>query len=154
MFLYTSTSSSLEQSRQSFHFWMCRPQSIQWKKGQGKRPSKIGFAIKVYHSDPKELDSLFMQKQDIVRQNKIAVFERINNNYTLFDQWTQQNISFVIHLKYNIKKRFIEEKRLNRENIGWSVNDAKPAFFLYKDNGKGTGQITMLYKKRWQAELL
>lgn len=152
-------------------------------KSHQKLDLQAGIPVKVYYSDAKEHDSLFIQNEDVVHKNEIAVFDKAYNNYALFDRWNQQDIFFVTRLKDNAKERFIEEKDLLGDTPDEVLRDAKIAL-PYKD-GKGNekeaelrlvsyydpemnkafyfltnlfeeeaSQIALLYKKRWQVELL
>jgi hypothetical protein len=152
-------------------------------KSHQKLDLQAGIPVKVYHSDAKEHDSLFIQNEDVVHKNEIAVFDKAYNNYALFDKWNEQDIFFVTRLKDNAKERFIEEKDLLGDTPDEVLRDAKIAL-PYKD-GKGNereaelrlisyydpemnkafyfltnlfeeeaGQIALLYKKRWKVELL
>ncbi|MDT0293558.1 IS4 family transposase [Mesonia ostreae] len=152
-------------------------------KSHQKLDLQAGIPVKVYYSDAREHDSLFIQNQDVVHKNEIAVFDKAYNNYALFDRWCERDIFFVTRLKDNAKERFIGEKDLLGDTPDEVLRDAKIAL-PYKDN-KGNekeaelrlvsyydpqmnkafyfltnlfeeeaSQIALLYKKRWQVELL
>lgn len=63
-------------------------------KSHQKLDLQAGIPVKVYHSNAKEHDSLFIQKEDVVRKNEIAVFDKAYNNYALFDQWNKEGVFF------------------------------------------------------------
>jgi hypothetical protein len=152
-------------------------------KSHQKLDLQAGIPVKVYHSHAREHDSLFIQDQDVVHKNEIAVFDKAYNNYALFDKWNQQGIHFVTRLKNNARERFIEEKDLLEDTPDEVLRDADIAL-PYKD-GEGNEKeaklrlvsyydpeskkafyfltnlfdekaeiIALLYKKRWQVELL
>lgn len=152
-------------------------------KSHQKLDLQAGIPVKVYHSHAREHDSLFIQDQDVVHKNEIAVFDKAYNNYALFDKWNQQGIHFVTRLKNNARERFIEEKDLLENTPDEVLRDADIAL-PYKD-GEGNEKeaklrlvsyydperkkafyfltnlfdekaeiIALLYKKRWQVELL
>ena len=152
-------------------------------KSHQKLDLQAGIPVKVYHSHAKEHDSLFIQNEEVVHKNEIAVFDKAYNNYALFDKWCEQEIFFVTRLKDNAKERFIEEKDLLKDTPDEVLRDAKIAL-PYKDNGgnereaelrlvsyydpemkkafyfltnlfdEPAERIALLYKKRWQVELL
>ena len=152
-------------------------------KSHQKLDLQAGIPVKVYHSDAREHDSLFVQDQDVVHKNEIAVFDKAYNNYALFDKWNQQGIHFVTRLKNNARERFIEEKDLLEDTPDEVLRDAdialpykdgegnekeaklrlvsyydperkKAFYFLTNLFDEKTEIIALLYKKRWQVELL
>lgn len=152
-------------------------------KSHQKLDLQAGIPVKVYHSHAREHDSLFIQNENIVHKNEIAIFDKAYNNYALFDQWSKEDIFFVTRLKNNAKERFIKEKDLLENTPDEVLRDAEIAL-PYKDeegNKKETKlrlvsyydpkrekafyfltnlfdeepeKIALLYKKRWQIELL
>ena len=68
---------------------MCRKESKQRKtKGRyQKLDMQAGIPVKVYHSNAREHDSLFIQKQGVMKKGEVALFDKAYNNYALFDQW-------------------------------------------------------------------
>tara|TARA_B110000114_G_scaffold137353_1_gene144474 strand:+ start:2196 stop:2348 length:153 start_codon:yes stop_codon:yes gene_type:complete len=48
---------------------------------------QAGIPVKVYHSNAREHDSLFIQKQGVMKKGEVALFDKAYNNYALFDQW-------------------------------------------------------------------
>jgi len=152
-------------------------------KSHQKLDLQAGIPVKVYHSHAREHDSLFIQDQDVVHKNEIAVFDKAYNNYALFDKWNQQGIHFVTRLKNNARERFIEEKDLLEDTPDEVLRDAdialpykdgegnekeaklrlvsyydperkKAFYFLTNLFDEKTEIIALLYKKRWQVELL
>src|SRR5690554_6236358 len=109
------------------------------KKGGIKSHQKLdlqaGIPVKVYHSDAKEHDSLFIQNEDVVHQNEIAVFDKAYNNYALFAKWNEQDIFFVTRLKDNARERFVEEKDLLEDTPDEVLRDAKIALSYEDDEG-------------------
>jgi len=152
-------------------------------KSHQKLDLQAGIPVKVYHSNAKEHDSLFIQNEDVVHKNEIAVFDKAYNNYALFDKWKKEDVFFVTRLKDNAKERFIEEKDLLKGTPDEVLRDAKIAlpykdeqgnereaelrlisyydpeqekafYFLTNLFDEKPEQIALLYKQRWQVELL
>lgn len=152
-------------------------------KSHQKLDLQAGIPVKVYHSDAKEHDSLFIQNEDVVNKNEIAIFDKAYNNYALFDKWNKQDTFFVTRLKDNAKERFVEEKDLLTDTPDEVLRDAKIALPYKDDQGneretklrlisyydpeinkafyfltnlfeEEAEQIALLYKKRWKVELL
>lgn len=152
-------------------------------KSHQKLDLQAGIPVKVYHSHAREHDSLFIHNENIVHKNEIAVFDKVYNNCALFDQWSKQDIFFVTRLKNNAKERFIKGKDLLKNPLDEVLRDAEIALsYKYdKDNEKEAilclvsyyaperdkalyfltnlfdeqpEKIVLLYKKRWQVELL
>ena len=152
-------------------------------KSHQKLDLQAGIPVKVHHSHAREHDSLFIQDEDVVHKNEIAVFDKAYNNYGLFDKWNRQGVYFVTRLKNNAKERFVEEKDLLGDTPDEVLRDAEIALpykdekgkekeaklrlVSYYDPKKGKAfyfltnlfderpeQIALLYKKRWQVELL
>lgn len=152
-------------------------------KSHQKLDLQAGIPVKVNHSHAKQHDSLFIQDEDVVGKNEIAVFDKAYNNYSLFDRWTNEGIHFVTRLKNNAKERFVGEKDLLENTPDEVLRDAEIALPYTSDRGKQKEaklrlvsyydperkkafyfltnlfderpeQIALLYKKRWQVELL
>ena len=152
-------------------------------KSHQKLDMQAGIPVKVYHSNAREHDSLFIQKEGVMNKGEVALFDKAYNNYALFDKWNTDEIFFVTRLKNNAKETLIEEFDLLDATPDVVLRDAKIAL-KYKDD-KGlekqvelrlvsfyheeknkvyyflsnlfelpAEQIAMLYKKRWEIELL
>ena len=152
-------------------------------KSHQKLDMQAGIPVKVYHSNAREHDSLFIQKQGVMNKGEVALFDKAYNNYALFNKWNKDEIFFVTRLKNNAKEKLLEEFDLLEATPDEVLRDAKIAL-KYKDN-KGLAQqvelrlvsfyhkeknkvyyfltnlfdlpaeqIAMLYKKRWEIELL
>lgn len=105
-------------------------------KSHHKLDLQAGIPVKVYHSHAREHDSLFLQNEDVVHENEIAVFDKAYNNYALFIKWNQQGIYFVTRLKNNAKERLIKEKDLMEDIPNEVLRDAKIALSYKDDEGK------------------
>jgi hypothetical protein len=152
-------------------------------KSHQKLDMQAGIPVKVYHSNAREHDSLFIQKEGVMKKGEVALFDKAYNNYALFDQWNKDEIFFVTRLKNNAKETLLEEFELAQATPDNILRDAKIAL-KYKDNQRQekqvelrmvsfyheeknkvyyfltnlfdlpSEQIAMLYKKRWEIELL
>lgn len=152
-------------------------------KSHQKLDMQAGIPVKVYHSNAREHDSLFIQKEGVMRKGEVALFDKAYNNYALFDQWNKDEIFFVTRLKNNAKELLLEEFELAQATPNTILRDAKIALkykdkqglekqvelrlvsFYHKEKNKAyffltnlfdlpAEQIAMLYKKRWEIELL
>jgi hypothetical protein len=152
-------------------------------KSHQKLDMQAGIPIKVYHSNAREHDSLFIQKEGVMNKGEVALFDKAYNNYALFDKWNQNEIFFVTRLKNNAKETLLEEFDLLEATPDNILRDAKIALKYKDDNGLEkqvelrlvsfyheeknkvyyflsnlfdlpAEQIAMLYKKRWEIELL
>lgn len=152
-------------------------------KSHQKLDMQSGIPVKVYHSDAREHDSLFIQHQDVVNSGEVALFDKAYNNYELFDTWNNNDTYFVTRLKNNAKERLITEydlpeatpdEVLRDAEIGLSyktddkqskevklrlvsyyhVEKNKAYYFLTNLFDLPAEQIADLYKKRWAIELL
>lgn len=152
-------------------------------KSHQKLDLQAGIPVKVYHSDAKEHDSLFIQKEGVMNKGEVALFDKAYNNYSLFDKWTNDGIFFVTRLKNNAKEVFLKEFDLPEATPDEVLRDAKIALkfkddeglekqvdlrlvsFYYEEKNKvyyfltnlfdlPAEQIAMLYKKRWAIETM
>lgn len=67
---------------------------------------QAGIPVKIYHSNAREHDSLFIQKEGVMKKGEVALFDKAYNNYALFDQWNKEGIFFVTRLKNNAKGHY------------------------------------------------
>ena len=152
-------------------------------KSHQKLDMQAGIPVKVYHSHAREHDSLFLQKEGIMKKGEVALFDKAYNNYALFDKWNKNDIFFVTRLKNNAKETLLEEFDLLEATPDEVLRDAKIALkykdkqglekqvelrlvsFYHQEKNKvyyflsnlfelPAEQIAMLYKKRWEIELL
>jgi len=152
-------------------------------KSHQKLDMQAGIPVKVYHSHAREHDSLFIQKEGVMKKGEVALFDKAYNNYALFDKWNKDEIYFVTRLKNNAKETLLEEYDLSEATPNEVLRDAKIALrykdkegqekqvelrlvsFYHKEKNKAyyfltnlfdlpAAQIAMLYKKRWEIELL
>lgn len=154
------------------------------RKGGVKSHHKLDLQIpvKVYHSDAKQHDSLFIYHQDVMNKNEVAIFDKAYNDYSLFNKWNNEGIFFVTRLKDNAKDILLEEYELNDLTPDEVLRDAKIALKYREGKDEKTvklrlvsyydpktnksfhfltnlfeekpEQIANLYKKRWKVELL
>ncbi len=157
------------------------------RKGGVKSHQKLdlqsGIPVKVYHSAATEHDSLFIHHSDVMKKNEVAVFDKAYNDYSLFAEWTKDDIFFVTRLKNNAKEIFIEELELPEGTSDQILKDSRIAlkykgenneekqvelrlvsfyhsqknkvyYFLTNLFDETAEKIALLYKKRWQIELL
>jgi hypothetical protein len=54
-------------------------------KSHQKLDMQAGIPVKVYHSNAREHDSLFIQKEGVMKKGELALFDKAHNNYGLFD---------------------------------------------------------------------
>jgi hypothetical protein len=143
---------------------------------QEKVPKLIWFSAATTH-DKQFLKHLKLEK------GKIAVFDKGYNDYKTFDEFTQNDIFFVTRLKSNavydtVKENeiptYIDDCVIKDEVISVEVkengkylkmtelrkitfwdNENKRLFeFITNLNGMNALHIALIYKKRWQIELL
>jgi len=139
-------------------------------------PKLVWFSSATTH-DKKFLKKLKLEK------GKIAVFDKGYNDYKTFDEFTQNDIYFVTRLKSNATYEtvvendipsYIDEGVLKDEMIKVDVKESgkylkttelrriaywddehKRCFeFITNIRGMNAGHIALIYKKRWQIELL
>jgi hypothetical protein len=152
-------------------------------KSHQKLDMQAGIPVKVYHSNAREHDSLFIQKEGVMNKGEVALFDKAYNNYALFNQWNNDGIFFVTRLKNNAKETLLEEFDLLDATPDNILRDAKIALKYKGNNGIAkqvelrlvsfyheeknkvyyflsnlfdlpAEQIASLYKKRWEIELL
>jgi len=143
---------------------------------QEKVPKLIWFTAATTH------DKRFLDKLDLDK-GKIAVFDKGYNDYKTFNDFTEKGIYFVTRLKSNaaytpvkendipdyidvgvIKDEVIEVdikengnfvKTAKFRRIAYWDNENKRCFeFITSLHGMNAGHIALIYKKRWQIELL
>jgi len=139
-------------------------------------PKMIWFSAATSH------DKQFL-KYAKLDKGKIAVFDRGYNDYKTFDDFTQQGIHFVTRLKSNASYTSIKEndipdyldngvikdeiiqvdvkengkfiKKTELRKIAYWDNETSRCFeFITNLKGMNAGHIALIYKKRWQIELL
>ena len=152
-------------------------------KSHQKLDMQAGIPVKIYHSNAREHDSLFIQKQGVMNKGEVALFDKAYNNYALFNKWSEEDIFFVTRLKNNAKETLLKEFELTDATPNEVLRDAKIALkykdkqghekqvelrlvsFYHKEKNKvyyfltnlfdlPAEQIALLYKKRWEIELL
>ena len=152
-------------------------------KSHQKLDMQSGIPVKVYHSNSREHDSLFIQHKDVANKGDVLLFDKAYNNYKLFDKWNKEGIYFVTRLKNNAKEQFISEFELQEATPDEVLKDSKIALQYKTDNDEErkvilrmvsfyhaeknkvyyfltnlfdlpAEQIALLYKKRWEIELL
>ena len=64
-------------------------------KSHQKLDMQAGIPVKIYHSDAREHDSLFMQHKDVANKGEVLLFDKAYNNYALFDKWNNNETYFV-----------------------------------------------------------
>jgi hypothetical protein len=143
---------------------------------QEKVPKLIWFSAATTH-DKQFLKHLKLEK------GKIAVFDKGYNDYKTFDEFTQQGIHFVTRLKSNASYEsltendipdYLDDGVLKDENIQvdvkengkflkttqlrriayWDEENNRCFEFITNLKGMNAGHIALIYKKRWQIELL
>jgi hypothetical protein len=143
---------------------------------QSKVPQLVWYSAAATH-DKQFLKHLQLQK------GKIAVFDRGYNDYKVFDEFTQKGIFFVTRLKSNaayqtvmendiptyihegvLKDEVIEVdakenggyiKTIKLRRIAYWDDESKRCFeFVTNLHGMNAWHIALIYKKRWQIELL
>jgi len=139
-------------------------------------PKLIWFSAATTH-DKQFLKHLHLEK------GKIAVFDRGYNDYRTFDEFTQNGVFFVTRLKSNASYQQITEndipdhldngvlkdeiievdvkengkylKKTRLRRIAYWDEENKRCFeFITNLQGMNAEHIALIYKKRWQIELL
>lgn len=143
---------------------------------QGKVPKLVWFSAATTH------DKQFLKHVQL-EKGKIAVFDKGYNDYKTFDEFTQNGVFFVTRLKSNASyesviendiPKYIDDGVLKDEIIRFDVkengaylktielrkiaywDDENKRSFEFITNliGMNAGHIALIYKKRWQIELL
>ena len=143
---------------------------------QEKVPKLIWFSAATTH------DKQFLKHVQL-EKGKIAVFDKGYNDYKTFDEFTQNNIFFVTRLKSNASYVSVTENeipsyidngvikdeiiRVDIKENGAYINTIELRKIAYWDDenkrcfefitnlkGMNAGHIALIYKKRWQIELL
>jgi IS4 transposase len=118
-----------------------------------------------------------------LERGKIAVFDKGYNDYQTFDEFTENGVFFVTRLKSNAAYESVKEndipsyiddgvikdeiicvdikeggsylKTIELRRIAYWDNENKRFFeFVTNLHGMNAGHIALIYKKRWQIELL
>jgi hypothetical protein len=143
---------------------------------QDKVPKIIWFSAATTH------DKQFLKHVQL-EKGKIAVFDKGYNDYKTFDEFTRNEIFFVTRLKSNASYESVKEndippyidngvlkdeiigvdikengkylKTIELRRIAYWDDENKRCFeFLTNLIGMNAGHIALIYKKRWQIELL
>lgn len=143
---------------------------------QEKVPKLIWFSAATTH------DKQFL-KHIQLEKGKIAVFDKGYNDYKTFDEFTQNDVFFVTRLKSNAAYQSVQEndiptyidsgvlkdeiirvdvkedgaylKTIELRRIAYWDDENKRCFeFITNLIGMNAGHIALIYKKRWQIELL
>ncbi|NBW31022.1 MAG: IS4 family transposase, partial [Flavobacteriales bacterium] len=143
---------------------------------QGKVPKLIWFSAATTH------DKQFLKHVQL-EKGKIALFDKGYNDYKTFDEFTENGIFFVTRLKSNASYESVKEndipnyiddgvikdeiirvdikengaylKTIELRKIAYWDDDNKRCFeFITNLNGMNAWHIALIYKKRWQIELL
>ena len=143
---------------------------------QEQVPKLIWFSAATTH-DKQFLKHLQLEK------GKIAVFDKGYNDYKTFDDFNQKGIFFVTRLKTNAAYQSVLEndipnyidsgvikdeiislevkengkylKTINLRKVAYWDDESKRCFeFLTNLHGMNAGHIALIYRKRWQIELL
>jgi hypothetical protein len=143
---------------------------------QEKVPKLIWFSAATTH------DKQFL-KHVKLEKGKIAVFDKGYNDYKTFDEFNQQGIYFETQLKSNASYEsltenditdYLDDGVLKDENIQvdvkengkflkttqlrriayWDEENNRCFEFIINLKGMNAAHIALIYKKRWQIELL
>jgi len=143
---------------------------------QDRVPKLIWFSAATTH------DKQFLKHVEL-EKGRIAVFDKGYNDYKTFDKFNQDGIFFVTRLKSNASYESIKEndipsyidngvlkdevirvdvkengaysKMLELRKIAYWDEENKRCFeFITNLHGMNPGHIALIYKKRWQIELL
>ena len=143
---------------------------------QERVPKLIWFSAARTH-DKQFLKHLQLEK------GKIAVFDKGYNDYQTFDEFNENGFFFVTRLKYNASYESVKEneipsyidngvikdevisvdvkengaylKTIKLRKVAYWDEESKRCFeFITNLDGMNAGHIALIYKKRWQIELL
>lgn len=143
---------------------------------QGKVPKLVWFSAATTH------DKQFLRHVQL-EKGKIAVFDKGYNDYKTFDEFTENGVFFVTRLKSNASYESVEENdipsyidngvikdeiiRVEVKENGSYLKTTELRRVAYWDDehqrcfefvtnlfGMNAGHIALIYKKRWQIELL
>jgi hypothetical protein len=143
---------------------------------QDRVPKLIWFSSATTH-DKQFLKHLQLEK------GKIAVFDKGYNDYKTFDEFNESGIFFVTRLKSNASYEAVKEndipsyiddgvlkdevirvdvkengaylKTIELRKVAYWDDENKRCFeFITNLHGMNAGHIALIYKKRWQIELL
>jgi hypothetical protein len=132
----------------------------------------------IWYSSAAVNDHAFLKRIQL-QKNQIAVFDKGYNDYTAYDYFTANNMFFVTRLKSNaaytikeeldipsyidsgvIKDEIIEVetkdlKMVKLRRVAYWDDEHKRCFeFITNLFGMNAGHIALIYKQRWQIELL
>lgn len=136
----------------------------------------------IWFSPARTHDKQFLKHLEL-EQGKIAVFDKGYNDYKTFDEFTQNGVFFVTRLKSNalyesvteneipsyidngvikdeiirvdIKEKGNYLKTTELRRIAYWDDESQRCFeFITNLIGMNAGHIALIYKKRWQIELL
>ena len=135
----------------------------------------------IWFSAATTYDKQFLKHVQL-EKGKIAVFDKGYNDYKTFDEFTENGVFFVTHLKSNASYESVKEndipnyidngvlkdeiihvdkkngtylKTIELRKIAYWDDENKRCFeFLTNLNGLNAEQIALIYKKRWQIKLL
>lgn len=139
-------------------------------------PKLVWFSAATTH------DRQFLKRIQL-EKGKIAVFDKGYNDYGVFDSFTREGIFFVTRLKSNANYESVSENEIPTYIDGGVIKDEiisvdvtenrkylksiklRKVSYLDKENnrclefitnihGMNAGHIALIYKKRWQIELL
>lgn len=143
---------------------------------QDRVPKLIWFSAATTH------DKQFLKHVEL-EKDKIAVFDKGYNDYKTFDEFNESGIFFVTRLKSNASYESVKEndipsyidngvikdeiirvdvkengtylKTIELRKIAYWDNKDKRCFeFITNLYGMNAGHIALIYKKRWQIELM
>lgn len=127
-------------------------------------------------------DSTFLKHIDLPR-GSIVTFDRAYSDYSIFERWTQNGISFITRLRKNAVSETVDERAVNEKQkqkgvisdtviiLGHQKHDrvtrTKVRRIVYQDEKQGRtfefvsnnmsmapSTIAEIYQKRWQIEIL